>query len=551
MDFIISLLLFFIALGVLVTIHELGHFIAAKSFNVFCSEFSIGFGPKIIKYKRKKGETKFCVGIIPLGGYVRMYGEESDDEDKDSPDYVDVPRERSLVGIKRWKRIIIMSAGIIMNFILAYIIFFISAVSSPQLTNDPTVNVVSILDEETFDENFKNNEGNLLTLEEKEFIEQSFINFNTYQYTYTYKDVSGNEHVQTVTLSNVGNAQNTTVNGESSDVVYLLDTSNYGYNDTDYSKCFKFYEGFTMDSIPSEISDIKVLDGENFIDVPSESNFVIPLIAPTNNGYEFVGVNENQMMDINLDILFSKYINDGTDVESQLFNVTFHKDSLNNYSSLGLGMYAKFEWLGWDAFGYAGKKWVDSTTLIADAIGQLFYKAESWSNIGGPIAIFTQTTQILNNYPFSFYLETWGMISVNLALFNLLPFPGLDGWQILVEIVEGSVNLVKKGIWASKQKRRKGDEPVLEGNINETNNEVILENNEDKESVSSLVTPVENSDNIEENSNKEVGDVSLKEEKYKEWEIPPKVKNIMSAIGLILLFALMFVIIIKDIVSLF
>ena len=56
MDFlmtILSLLLFLVALGVLVSIHELGHLIAAKSFNVFCSDYSIGFGPKIIKYKTK------------------------------------------------------------------------------------------------------------------------------------------------------------------------------------------------------------------------------------------------------------------------------------------------------------------------------------------------------------------------------------------------------------------------------------------------------------------------------------------------------------------
>ena len=119
----LSILLFLIALGVLVSIHELGHFIAAKSFKVYCSDFSIGFGPKILKLKRKTGETTFSLGIVPFGGYVSMYGDENDDNDA----IVDVPKERSLAGIKRYKRIIIMSAGIIMNFVLAYILFFISA----------------------------------------------------------------------------------------------------------------------------------------------------------------------------------------------------------------------------------------------------------------------------------------------------------------------------------------------------------------------------------------------------------------------------------------
>ena len=65
---LLSILLFLIALGVLITIHEFGHFIAAKSFKVYCTDFSIGFGPKILKIKRKKGETTFSLGILPFGG---------------------------------------------------------------------------------------------------------------------------------------------------------------------------------------------------------------------------------------------------------------------------------------------------------------------------------------------------------------------------------------------------------------------------------------------------------------------------------------------------
>ena len=127
---VLSIFLFLIALGVLVTIHEFGHFIAAKSFKVYCQDFSIGFGPKIIKIKRKKGETTFSVGVLPLGGYVSMLG----DEDAEAlPEGVNVPFERTLAGVKRYKRIIIMSAGIIMNFILAFVIFLICASCFPQI----------------------------------------------------------------------------------------------------------------------------------------------------------------------------------------------------------------------------------------------------------------------------------------------------------------------------------------------------------------------------------------------------------------------------------
>ena len=61
-------------LGVLITIHELGHFIAAKIFRVYVFEFAIGFGPKI--FRKKKGETYYSLRALPLGGYVAMLGEE-------------------------------------------------------------------------------------------------------------------------------------------------------------------------------------------------------------------------------------------------------------------------------------------------------------------------------------------------------------------------------------------------------------------------------------------------------------------------------------------
>ena len=123
----LGLLLFFVGLGLLVTIHELGHFIAAKSFKVYCSDFSIGFGPKIVKIKRKKGETKFSIGIVPLGGYVSMYADVGDE----LPDGVNIPKSRSVAGIARWKRYIIFGAGIVMNFVLAYLIFFIACSCFP------------------------------------------------------------------------------------------------------------------------------------------------------------------------------------------------------------------------------------------------------------------------------------------------------------------------------------------------------------------------------------------------------------------------------------
>ena len=208
------------------------------------------------------------------------------------------------------------------------------------------------------------------------------------------------------------------------------------------------------------------------------------------------------------------------------------------FNPLNVSFYKYDYWYGWEAFGKAGEQWAESTTLISQALGNLFI-GQGWDQLGGPIAIFSQTTTILQNNPFYSYLSTWGVISVNLALFNLLPFPGLDGWQILVEIIEGSVNGIRKLKYKTKNKDEKvkaentNTEPALEihSNQNITNSEIVTANKDVNLTIGK-------------ETNKENGE-------FKEWEVPTKVKAIMSYVGLGLLLALMVAIFIKDIIGLF
>ena len=134
---ILYILLFIVFLSVLIIVHELGHLAAAKAFNVYCLEYSVGMGPLLFKLKRKNGETQFSLRAIPFGGYVSMYG-----EGVELPEGVEVPPERSLNNIKWWKRAIILVAGVTMNSILAITFFFISN-CIPQQTYD-YINQVAI-----------------------------------------------------------------------------------------------------------------------------------------------------------------------------------------------------------------------------------------------------------------------------------------------------------------------------------------------------------------------------------------------------------------------
>jgi regulator of sigma E protease len=123
------------------------------------------------------------------------------------------------------------------------------------------------------------------------------------------------------------------------------------------------------------------------------------------------------------------------------------------------------------AYWYTKLTILQSSVAIFKTFGSLFTSSEARESVGGIVAIGFVSTDVLKNFGINKFLRLWGMISVNLAIINLFPFPGLDGWQLLVLAVEG---ITKK-------------------------------------------------------------------------EIPAKVKNIVSFIGIILLFGLMFLLVVKDI----
>lgn len=119
MQTIINVLVFILILGIIIFIHELGHFLAAKFFGVYCAQFSLGFGPKIFSKKGK--ETEYELRLLPFGGFVAMAGEE---DQVDNEDMKDIPVERTIKGLKTYQKVIVFLAGIFMNFVLAIIVTF-------------------------------------------------------------------------------------------------------------------------------------------------------------------------------------------------------------------------------------------------------------------------------------------------------------------------------------------------------------------------------------------------------------------------------------------
>ncbi|MBN2830360.1 MAG: RIP metalloprotease RseP [Candidatus Cloacimonetes bacterium] len=109
---LINILIFAGALGVLVTVHEFGHLIVAKLFGIYVEKFSIGFGPKIFSYQGKT--TEYRLSLLPLGGYVKMKGENADEKKPDEDSFSQKPW---------WKRALVTFGGPFFNLILGFLLF--------------------------------------------------------------------------------------------------------------------------------------------------------------------------------------------------------------------------------------------------------------------------------------------------------------------------------------------------------------------------------------------------------------------------------------------
>lgn len=131
-----TIIWFILILGVIILVHEFGHFIFAKWAGVYVYEFSIGMGPKLFGKKGKNGETEYCIRAIPLGGFVRLAGEEIDDDSK-------VEKTRKLYNKSFIQRFLIMFAGAMNNFILCFVLLLLSAFIFGSVSLKPVVSSVS------------------------------------------------------------------------------------------------------------------------------------------------------------------------------------------------------------------------------------------------------------------------------------------------------------------------------------------------------------------------------------------------------------------------
>lgn len=443
---VLDIVIFILSLGFLIIIHELGHLTTAKIFKVYCYEFSIGMGNSLYTHKPnpdKGQETAFSIRAFPIGGYVSMAGEDLEDAEGVDKTIV-VPRERTIEGISRWKRIIIMFAGVFMNFLLAYILFFINYAAVPQTVAYYSSNEVFVVE---------GSKASLAGLQDYDAIE-------SIQLDYYYRDADG---LYETTPGDTTGEQEITCYAFTSDPDNLLD----------YNK--------SISSVLSGNVYYTNTDGE--IDVVT--------YAPKTEG-------DKRVITIN-------YERDDEINTATIETLGELNDDELSWGTVGIGTtYDVVNYTFGESFGLAWSQWLTGCSAIFVALANMFTPS-GFAQVGGIVAVFS-VSSLAVSIGLNAVLYLWGMISVNLAIFNLLPFPGLDGWQILVTVIEGIALRIRK----IKNKNKY--------------------NNLTEEEKKSLLAE----DQLREAKNKI---------KYN------KAKNIVSYIGLILLVVLAVVLVIKDIIN--
>src|SRR5512136_1879606 len=138
MTILVRILQFILSLSILVIIHELGHFVMAKLFKTRVEKFYLFFDPWFSLFKYKKGETEYGVGWLPLGGYVKISGMIDESLDREQMKQPVQPWE--FRAKKSWQRLLIMTGGVVFNFLLAMIIYVLVLYAWGE-TYLPTANV--------------------------------------------------------------------------------------------------------------------------------------------------------------------------------------------------------------------------------------------------------------------------------------------------------------------------------------------------------------------------------------------------------------------------
>ena len=376
---IIPILIAVLFFGVIIFIHEFGHFIFAKLFGVKVNEFAIGMGPTIFKKQGK--ETKYALRLFPIGGFVSMEGEEEESEDS-----------RAFCNQKTWKRMIIIAAGATFNLILGIIVCFF-LVGSEDLAG--TNEILKF-----YDTAISNQEGGLEAGDRIISIDGKRV-FSDYDITFlmqrnnsgTYKFVVERDG-EKLTLPEVHFARRTGGN-------------------------FSYTADCIISGLSSKIKGFGLKDGDKIVGVNGEAvttgEELIAVIGKDDDyTYDFTIERQGETLDF-------------ADVKMAVVTV---------FDFVILGEDKNVINVTKSAFGYA----LSMGRMVYLSLFDLISGQYGMNDIAGPIGTISVITDIaeesIATVDWSSLLMIMAMITINIGLFNLLPVPALDGGHLFFMVFE-------------------------------------------------------------------------------------------------------------------
>lgn len=384
-----TIIYFILILGTTVFVHELGHFLFAKKYGVYVYEFSIGMGPRLFKFNRKNDETDYCLRLFPIGGFVQMAGEEIDDDD-------DVPEDKKLTSKPAFQRFMIMIAGVMMNFITAFILLFFIGLFNTVSLNNVYING-STIDGLMNDDRIVAINGNFVNNYDKLALEMTIA--GSENFTMTLKNSEGKKYDIEVNPVEVGTS-------------FLPYGKDYGF----------------------EVSNLEI----------TKSN-----IEGLNVGDTITKVNGEEIKDLETLLVTLEDIEDEfkltiLDSKEKTKDFTIQVKEKENDTSLGFsyGFYLKGE----EQTGLlAGIKYafLKFFSTIEQMIFTVFYLITGKISLGmmsGPVGIFNVVGTV-SKAGFTSVISLLCLICINVGFINILPFPAFDGGHvvfILIEKIKGS-----------------------------------------------------------------------------------------------------------------
>ena len=418
-----------VLLGVLITIHEFGHFIVARYFGVYVQRFSIGMGPVFYKKHDKQG-TEFALSALPLGGYVAMLSDRAIAEDESILDGLSKEQLANTFESKpKWQRALIMLAGPVANFILAILVFAIIYSNSVERQFDATV----VLNETSKIENqYAFEDGDVLEFIEGKKInnlqdlrlellshsgKSGFINLG-------FKDTVGNRFEEAIEVNNFLSDESEQINPEKA-LGFTIDLK------------LRPYIGQIADGLPVASSGLQVNDLILSVESQPIKYFddIREVIASSRSVIQIEVLRDSQRL--YFDVELSKREVEG--VEQNYIGIV-PGTRLNILESIVKGAKETFN-MSYKTITFIGK-------MLTGNLGT--------QNLSGPIGIVQMAgdTAKAGIIPFLYLMA---LLSISLGVLNLLPIPVLDGGQLVLlgveainrgPIPEKVENVIYSGGWA-------------------------------------------------------------------------------------------------------